>query len=1044
MGARLISKMVLGVLGFLPALLMQQHAALGQTRAYDEQLWSGLRYRSVGPLRGGRVTAVTGVAQEPLTFYMGSTGGGVWKTTDAGYSFVNVSDGYFAVASIGAMEVAPSDPNVVYVGTGSSKIRSNVSIGRGMYKSVDAGKTWTFIGLPGAGQIATVRVDPTHPEVVYVAAQGDPFKPNAERGVYKTVDGGKSWKQVLHLSDTAGATDLEMQPGHPEVLFACLWHALRTPWTIVSGAEEGGIYKSTDAGEHWTKLGGGLPTGLFGRSNVAVTKANPNRLYALIEARPGEGLYRSEDAGATWALVNHSTEISTRPFYYTTLGADPNNADVIWLGDETWFKSADAGKSFKRMPIPHGDNHDVWINPTDSRYMIQGDDGGATVSIDGGKTWSPELNQPTAEIYQVYVDDQYPYRLYGAQQDNTTVIVPSQPLGDGQDFREGPGCETGPIIPDTTDPNIVYGGCKGQWTKLNVHTRNEERYWIGAQSLYGNAGSDEIYRFQRVAPMEVSPNTPHVEYYGSQYLHRTTDGGVTWQKISPDLTAHPAGTQGASGVPITRDATGEEIYSVIYSIRESPAEKGVIWTGSNDGLIYVTRDDGKSWTNVTPAGLPPGGRVQNLEPSPHTPGKAYAAIYRFLDGGDFAPYLYRTEDYGKSWKLLSDGTNGIPKDTPTRVVREDPDRAGLLYAGTEFGMYVSFDDGGYWQPFQLNLPVTPVTDIKVTHKDLQISTQGRSFYILDDITPLHQIAARSSAKPLLYKPKEAVRTPSAESEGGDAIVRYPPSPVYPKAGALLDYYLPAKTTADVTLEILDGQGKHIRTFTSVLAPESKKPPVQTGGDEGADPRRGRVVPLEKTAGMHRFTWDLRYPGPWTSVATPEGPGGPMAVPGTYMVKLTVGSFTATEPFTVIEDPRITADGVTTADLQQQFDQTMKARDLVSEVNKSVARIKEASTKLAAQPEKLAKLNDISSHVITPAIRYSKPELQTHIAYLYSLTNATDQKIGHDAYDRYDTLKAELAQRNGDLMTLLGPSQFADLGLAGFPGDVTARVDDDDN
>ncbi len=1034
-----LSKTLLKVLGL--AVLAGNAAGLAraQSSMYDQKLWSGLKYRSIGPIRGGRVTAVAGVASEPLTFYMGSTGGGVWKTVDAGHTFANVSDGFFAVASIGAMEVAPSDPKVVYVGTGSSKIRSNVSIGRGMYKSTDAGKTWVFIGLPDAGQIATVRVDPMHADVVYVAAQGDPFKPNATRGVYKTIDGGKTWKQMLHISDTAGAADLEMQPGHPEVLFACMWHALRTPWTIISGGEEGGIYKSTDAGEHWTKLSGGLPTGLFGRSKVTLSAASPNRVYALIEAKPGEGLYRSDDAGANWALVNHSTDISTRPFYYSTLQADPNNADAVWLGDETWFKSGDAGKTFKRMPIPHGDNHDLWINPTNSQYMIQGDDGGATVSIDGGLTWTPEDNQATAEIYQVYVDNQYPYRVYGAQQDNTTVIVPSQPLGDAQDFRDGPGCETGPIIPDTQDPNIVYGGCKGQWTRLNLQTRNEERYWIGAQSLYGNAGSDEIYRFQRVAPMEVSPNVARVAYYGSQYLHRTRDGGVTWETISPDLTAHPAGTQGASGEPITRDATGEEIYSVIYAIRESPLEKGLIWTGSNDGLIYVTRDDGKNWTNVTPKGLPPGGRVQNIEPSPHRAGTAYAAIYRFLDGGDFAPYLYRTDDYGKSWKLLTDGRNGIPKDTPTRVVREDPDRAGLLYAGTEFGMYMSFDDGGHWQPFQLNLPVTPVTDIKVTHKDLQISTQGRSFYILDDITPLHQVVAKSAGSALLYKPKDAVRTPGGEGDGGDGIMHYPPSPVYPKPGALLDYYLPADAQAEVKLEILDSHGAHVRGFSSVAPAKAAEE-----HDEEGEGRRGRgPMLLEKTAGMHRFTWDLRYPGPWTSVSIPEGANGPMAVPGNYTVKLTVGSYTATEPFTVIEDPRITADGVTTADLQEQFDQTMKARDLVSEVNKSVARIRQARTKLVGDADKLAKLNAIAAHVITPPVRYSKPELQTHAVYLYSMTNSTDQKIGRDAYTRYDTLHAELAQRNSELLGLLG-TQFADLGRPGFPGDVTVKVNDDDN
>jgi hypothetical protein len=680
--------------------------------------------------------------------------------------------------------------------------------------------------------------------------------------------------------------------------------------------------------------------------------------------------------------------------------------------------------------------------------MIQGDDGGATVSLDGGITWTPQNNQPTAEIYQVYVDNQYPYRVYGAQQDNTTVIVPSLQLSDGQDYRDGPGCETGPIIPDTTDPNIVYGGCKGQFTRQNINTRDEERYWIGAQSLYGNAGSDEIYRFQRVAPMEVSPNTPHVAYYGSQYLHRTRDGGVTWERISPDLTAHPAGTQGASGEPITRDATGEEIYSVLYSIRESPLEKGLIWTGSNDGLIYVTRDDGKSWTNVTPKGLLPGGRVQNLEPSPHKAGTAYAAIYRFLNGGDFAPYIYMTEDYGKSWKLLTDGANGIPKDDPTRVVREDPDRPGLLYAGTEFGMYISFDKGAHWQPFQLNLPATPITDIKVTHKDLQVATQGRSFYILDDITPLHQIKTSTAGQPFLFAPRDSVRTPGGGGGGGDAIAHYPPSPTYPRPGALINYYLPTDSAENITIEILDSNGKHIKTFTSEAQPARAQPAegAPTGDEESDDnPGRSRAVPvqLEKTAGMHRFSWDLRYPGPWTGVATPESANGPVAVPGKYTVKLTAGSYTSSQPLTLIEDPRIAADGVTAADLQEQFDHNIMVRDLVSEVNKSVSRVRQARTKLTGDPEKLAKLNAVASHLITPTIRYSKPELQTHITYLYSLTNATDQQIGRDSVERYKVLKQELDDLNAQLQAILG-AQFADLGTPAFPGTVGISAADDDD
>ncbi len=854
---------------------------------------------------------------------------------------------------------------------------------------------------------------PPNPDIVYVAALGDPFAPNQERGIFRTTDGGKTWKKVLFVSDSVGGADLELQPAHPDVVFASMWHGERKPWTIISGAKEGGIYKSTDGGEHWNKLAGGLPNDLFGRSNVAISAAAPNRIYALIEAKPGSGLYRSEDAGTTWALVNGAGNLSTRPFYYNTLGVDPNNADIVYVGNEGWFKSTDGGKSFRRAPVPHGDNHDVWINPKNSQYMIQANDGGANVSLDGGRTWSAQNNQPTAEIYQIAVDNQYPYRLYGAQQDNTTVIVPSLPIGNGQDFRVGPGCETGPIIPDPADAQIVYGGCKGQFTRQNMTTSNEENYWVGAQSLYGNPGTDLIYRFQRVAPMEVSPNEPHTEYYGSQFLHRTRDGGVTWETISPDLTAHPLGTQGASGEPITRDATGEEVYSTLYSIRESPIQKGLIWTGSNDGLIFVTRDSGKNWTNVTPAGLPPGGRVQNLEPSPHRPGTAYAAIYRYLLG-DFAPYIYRTDDFGKTWTRLTDGMNGIAKDEPTRVVREDPSRAGLLYAGTEFGIYISFNNGVNWQPFQINLPVTPVTDIKVTHKDLAIATQGRSFWILDNLTPLHQANDQISKNNFLFQPKEAIRTPARGARGGAGLQ-------YLRPGAMIDYYLPSASAADLKMEILDSAGKVVRTFSSAGAGEMDSPGTfaESASNEEDEPgprARGGATRLDKSTGMHRFTWDLRYAGPWQSENRPEGPNGPEAIPGKYSVRLTAGSWTSTQPLTLVEDPRIAKDSVTVSDLREQFEHNMRVRDLVSDVNKTIARLRAAQPK--ATGNTATALKELASQLITPPIRYSKPELQTHITYLYGMTNSTDQKIGRDAIERYNMLRKELDARMAELNKIL--------------------------
>jgi photosystem II stability/assembly factor-like uncharacterized protein len=1017
------------------ALLAITAVSNAQHTGYDPALWSGLKYRMIGPERGGRVTTVTGVPSQPYTFYMGSTGGGVWKTTDAGHNWVNVSDGYFAVASMGAVEVSQSNPDIVYAGTGSSKIRSNVSIGRGLYKSTDAGHTWTFIGLRDTGQISTIRVSPTNPDLVYVAALGNPFVPNKERGVYRSTDGGKTWKQVLYLSDTAGAADLELQPGNEKVVFACMWHGQRKPWTIISGAREGGIYKSTDGGDNWTKLSGGLPNELFGRANVAIPAVQPNRVYALIEAKPGSGLYRSEDAGATWTLVNGSPSIITRPFYYDTLGVDPNNPDVVFVGDEGWFKSTDGGKNFRRGQAPHGDHHDIWINPKNSDYMIQSNDGGANVSLDGGRTWSTQTNQPTAEIYQVAVDDQYPYRVYGAQQDNTTVIVPSEPLGTGQEFRIGPGCETGPIIPNPVNPQVVYGSCKGQFSVQNEETTDEMRYWVGAESLYGNGGGTLIYRFQRVSPMEVSPWPPHAVYYGSQYLHRTTDGGVTWRKISPDLTAHPPGEpQEPSGAPITRDATGEEVYSTLYAIRESPVQKGVIWTGSNDGLVYITRDDGAHWENVTPKDLPPGGRVQNIEPSPRQAGTAYVAIYRFLLG-DFAPYIYRTKDFGKTWTRLTDGTNGIAKDEPTRVVREDPARPGLLYAGSEFGMYISFDNGARWQSFQLNLPVTPVTDIRVAHKDLVVSTQGRSFWILDDLTPVEQLTDKvTTADAWLYTPREAVRTPSRGFGGGLAGRS---GVQYLQAGAGINYYLRSAPDGDISLEVLDAAGKPVRKFTSAApaggasaAAAPAEEDFASAGDEeggggGGRGGRGGPVRLDKSAGMHRFTWDLRYPGPWQSATRPEGPNGPTAVPGRYAVKLTVGSWSATEPLAIIEDPRVTKAGVTTADLREQFEHNMKVRDLVSEANQAAAKLRAAQAKARSatpgSPEaaQLANLNDVAARLLTNPIRYSQPGLLTHITYLFGMTNATDQKIGRDAIERYTTVRRSLDEITVELNRITG-------------------------
>jgi photosystem II stability/assembly factor-like uncharacterized protein len=973
----------------------------------DPAFFNGLHYRLVGPSRGGRVTTVTGVPSQPKTFYMGVASGGLFRTTDGGASWVPIADGKIPLGSTGCVAVSDSDPQVIYLGTGSDDVRSNVSTGRGMYKSIDGGQTWKFIGLYNAGQIGSVRIHPTNPNIVWVSAQGDAFKANSERGIFKTTDGGQTWHRVLFVSDEVGAMDVELQPGNPNVVYAWMSRLERKPWTIISGSREGGFYKSTDGGEHFAKVTNGLPTELIGKANLAVTNAKPDRIYALVEAKPGGGLYRSDDAGKSWALINSQSALIQRPFYYVALGVDPTNADVVYAGAEGFYKSTDGGKTFTVFRTPHGDNHDIWISPRDGNIIIQSNDGGANISFDGGRTWSSQMNQPTAEIYGVWTDNQFPYKLYGAQQDNTTVIISSQADPSSlTDWRAGPGCETGPIMPYPRDPNIVYGSCKGQYGVMNLKTGQEKNYWIGAQSLYGNPASDLILRFQRVSPMATSPHDPEVLYYGSQYLHRSRDKGVTWEKISPDLTAHPSCCQGASGEPITRDVTGEEFYSTLYAIAESPAEKGVIWTGSNDGPFYVTRDNGKNWTNVTPKDLPEGGRVQYIDASPHRKGAAYYAVYRWLLG-DYQPYIYATNDYGKTWTRLTDGKNGIPADWPTRVVREDPDREGLLYAGTEFGMFISFDNGAHWQTFQLNLPNVPVTDIKIHHNDLIVSTQGRAFWIIDDISSLRQLSPQVTTSDVhLFKPRDGYRTRVAPANLGPAI----------------EYFVPSGSGTPITLDILDAKGSVLNSYSSETAAPTGRGRGGAAGGEAApeDPdaapgrRFGPPPPrVTRNAGLNRVVWDVR---------NKEGVTVP---PGRYQARLKVGSATLTETFNVLIDPRVAEDGVTVADLQEQYEHNMRMRELVNGVNQLVARVRDAQTKMRAASttdnDMAVKVNAIAAKLLTEPVRYGKPGLQAHITYLASMTANVDQKIGRDAIERYAVLKKEFDALRAEADRVLGPA-----------------------
>jgi photosystem II stability/assembly factor-like uncharacterized protein len=1012
MSARLTTALVAAAAAVTTAFPVQAQtrAARPMMASVDRALLHGLRYRNVGPPRGGRVTTVTGVRSQPRTFYMGVASGGLFKTTDAGASWVPITDGKVPVASTGSVDVSDSDPNIIYLGTGSDDIRSNVSTGRGVYKSTDAGNTWSFVGLYDAGQIGAVRIHPKDPNIVWVAANGDAFAPSHTRGVFKTTDGGKTWRNTLFISDSVGTSDIEINPANPDVVYVWMWRGQRKPWTIISGAPDaanGSFFKSTDGGEHFKKITNGLPTGLVGKGNLAVTAANPNRVYALVEAKPGGGLYRSDDQGESWKLMNSTPGMIARPFYYTTIGADPTNQDVVYVGAETFYKSTDGGATVRPMPTPHTDNHDIWINPTNGQTMIQSNDGGANVSYDGGRTWSTQMNQPTAEIYGVWLDDQFPYRLYGAQQDASTVIVPSWPLpGESEPFEDGPGCETGPIMPHPKNPQVVYGACKGQFSRMFMNTRQEQNYWIGGQSLYGNDAKDLILRFQRVAPMETSLFDSSVVYYGSQYVHRSKDGGVHWEKLSPDLTANPPGeSQLGSGDPITRDVTGEEFYSTLYAISESKLEKGVIWTGANDGPFYISRDDGKTWKNITPKDLPKGGRVQYIETSPHRKGSAYYAVYRYLLG-DYAPYIYKTEDYGATWKRLTDGTNGIPKDWPTRVVREDPDREGLLYAGTEFGLFISFDNGAHWQHFDQNMPNMPITDIKRHQKDLIVATQGRSMWIMDDVTPLAQITPRTaSSGVVLFKPRDAIRARIGGGRGFGRNVTPPGYAEFPQYGATINYYLGSAPTTPVKIEILDASSKTLRTYSSDAAARGGRGGAAAGApddDENPGGGRGRggapPVRLTTNVGLNRLIWDF------------NDANGLMLPPGNYKVRISANGKGDIQPLTLTMDPRLVVNHITAADLAAQYAHNVKMRAMVNEANGVASRIRSARTN--AERSNAANLKDIRDLGVTmfgagEGIRYGQPGLQQNINYLAGETTRVDQRVGQDAIDRAAVLRKEL-------------------------------------
>ena len=981
-----------------------------------EQLYESLEWKFAGPYRGGRSTAVSGVISKPYTFYMGTTGGGVWKTTDAGNNWKNISDGQITVGSIGAISVSESDENVIYVGTGSADPRGNISIGNGIYKSVDSGENWEFIGLPKAGLIGKIEIHPRNSDIVYVAALGNIFGPNAERGIYKTVDGGKNWEKVYFISNKTGARDVEINPDNENEILASFWTVQRKPWTLVDGSDEGGVFMSKDAGKSWKKLTEGLPKGLTGKIQVEYSPANSSRLWAMIQAQKEEegGLYRSDDGGKTWSRINRDHKLRQRGWYYSHINADPVNENIIYASNTGFYKSVDGGKTFdERLYTQHGDNHGVWINPNDNKIMINCNDGGANVSLNGGETWSTQLNQPTPEFYRLTVDNQFPFRMYAGQQDNSTISVPSRglpALTPFQNWFNAGGTECSDIAVHPTDPNIIYStGYSGEFTYKNLTTGEEYQRTPYVHLTEGTRQDDLKYRFQWNYPVFVSKYNPDNVYVGSNVVHVTSDKAINWDIISPDLTRQllkeDEEKADIPGGPIQNDATGVEVYSSIFALEESPHNEGEIWVGSDDGLIHITRDGGKSWVDITPEKIIPyQGTINKIELSSHEPGRALVAVYNYRNN-DFNPYIIVTNDYGENWKIISKN-NGIPSDHFVRAIAEDPARKGLLYAGTEFGAYVSFNDGRSWNSLQMNLPHVPITDMEVTQNDLAISTQGRGFWILDKINVLQDIHLVDD-KPFLFTPEPALRTNlgGGRRSGG---IRFEND---------ISFYLPRDYNVDeIELFIKDPSGNIIVNFqerTSYL--------FDVDYDE------------EKVyAGTHTVYWDLEHEEPkiqkdFISMYYSASRGnGPLAVPGTYTVELNVQSEVYSKPLEVKMDPRWK---ISAQDLEMQFNISSEVVGLINESQEKLSEMRgivSQITKFISLTEGkdyhsevkdlgnsiIESINNVENNLYQDKIETSQDEINyprkwtNHITHLYDRLTTDDQAPNDGMLDRVQELKSD--------------------------------------
>ncbi len=968
-----------------------------------EEMYSSVEWRHIGPFRGGRSCAVTGVPGKPQLYYFGSTGGGVWKTENGGQSWSNISDGYFG-GSIGAVSVSTADNNVIYVGGGEKTVRGNVSYGYGVWRSEDAGKTWESRGLKKSRHISRLRIDPNNPNIVYAAVMGNLFADTDERGVYKSVDGGQNWKKVLFANNKTGAVDLIIDPNNSRILYATTWTIRRTPYSLSSGGEGSALWKSTDSGETWTNISAnkGLPSGVWGISGVTVSPQNSDRVWAIIENKSG-GVYRSDDAGKTWQKLNSERSLRQRAWYYTRIYADTQDEDVVYVVNVNYHKSKDGGKTFKSARAPHGDHHDMWIDPDDGDRMIMGDDGGAQVSYDGGDTWSTYHNQPTAQFYRVTTDNHFPYRIYVAQQDNSTLRIPHRTMGSSiteTDWERTAGGESAHIAVDPTDNDIVYGGSyDGFLTRVDHKTDQTRAINVWPDNPMGHGAEGMKYRFQWNFPIFFSKHDPKVLYTASNHLHRTTDEGQTWEIISPDLTRNDPEKLKSSGGPITQDNTSVEYYCTIFAAQESPLKEGLIWVGSDDGLVHLTKDGGENWTNITPTGMPKWLMINCIEPDPHNEAGCYLAGTLYKDG-DFQPYLYKTSNYGATWNKI---TTGIDKEHFTRVIRADPEQEGFLYAGTESGMYISKDDGRSWKTFQLNLPIVPITDLVIKNDNLIAATQGRSIWMIDDLSTVRSAMALSKEVDHLFKPVDAYRMRGSQNKKAKGVGMNHPG------GVNVHFYLKDFDTKEdsITLTFKNAAGEIIRSYNNKA--------------------KEKVDSLAVELGANNFNWNMQLPAAkkfkgmvfwWGSLA------GPKVVPGKYTVELSVNEIVQTQEFEILKDPRVP---YTQAELQQQY-------DFISSIN---AKVTEAHEDIIEMRKLKKQMKDFLKQHESPKVKQKIEVLDSTLSVIEKTLYQTQNRSRQDPLNFPIRLTNKLAHLNSLSQMSDGPPTASMLAVQ---AELTEQID----